>query len=72
MTSAEDIELLKELFPKETNDIIKEGFKEGFKKGFNESMYIKSVEIAKKLKGMLDSESISKCTGLSIEEIEKL
>ena len=64
MTSSDEIELLKELFPKETNDIIKEGFKEG--------KHIKSVEIARKLKGMLDSESISKCTGLIIEEIEKL
>ena len=64
MISVSDVELLKELFPKETSDMMKEGIIKG--------VDIRSVEIARKLKGMLDSESISKCTGLSIEEIEKL
>ena len=46
-----------------------EGIKEGMKKGIKERNYT----IAKTLKEMkMDNASISKATGLSIEEIEKL
>ena len=46
-----------------------EGMKEGIEKGIKENNY----SIAKTLKQMdIDNASISKATGLNIEEIEKL
>ena len=52
---------------------IKEGRLEGIKEGKLEGERDKSISIAKTLKQMnMDSESISKATGLSLEEIEKL
>lgn len=45
-----------------------EGIEEGIKQGAN----IKAIEIAKKLIGLLDDETISDKTGLSIKEIKEL
>ncbi len=51
----------------------REGRLEGIKEGKLEGERDKSISIAKTLKQMnMDSESISKATGLSLEEIEKL
>ena len=51
----------------------REGIKEGIKKGKLEGERDKSISIAKTLKQMnMDNVSISKATGLSIKEIEKL
>ena len=51
----------------------KEGIKEGFEKGKLEGIKENSYSIAKTLKQMnMDNASISKATGLSIEEISKL
>ena len=51
----------------------REGIKEGIKKGKLEGIKENSRAIAKSLKQMnMDTASISKATGLSIEEIEKL
>ena len=50
-----------------------EGIKEGIKKGKLEGEKNKSISIAKTLKQMnMDNASISKATGLTIEELEKL
>ena len=50
-------------------DFKEEGFEEGIEKGIKDEKY----SIAKTLKQMnMDNASISKATGLSIEEIEKL
>ena len=50
-----------------------EGIKEGIKKGKLEGIKENSYAIAKTLKQMnMDDASISKATGLSIEEIRKL
>ena len=52
---------------------IKEGMKKGIEKGKLEGERDKSISIAKTLKQMnMDDDSISKATGLSIEEIRKL
>ena len=51
----------------------REGIKEGIKKGKLEGIKENSRAIAKSLKQMnMNTASISKATGLSIEEIEKL
>ena len=47
---------------------MKEGMKEGMKKGKKDTM--KSV--AKQFKNQIDIQELSKFTGISIEEIEKL
>ena len=51
----------------------REGIKEGIKKGKLEGIKENSYAIAKTLKQMnMDDASISKATGLTIEEVEKL
>ena len=51
----------------------REGIKEGMKKGIEKGIKDEKYSIAKTLKQMnMDDASISKATGLSIEEIEKL
>ena len=50
-----------------------EGIKEGLQKGIQEGEKSKAIEIAKSLINIgLDKESISKSTGLDLNEIEKL
>ena len=50
-----------------------EGIKEGMKKGIEKGIKDEKYSIAKTLKQMnMDDASISKATGLSIEEIEKI
>lgn len=51
---------------------IKKGLKEGVEKGLKEGEKQKSIEIAKNLLDILDIETISKKTGLTIEEVEEL
>ena len=52
---------------------IKEGMKKGIEKGKLESIKERDYSIAKILKQMnMDNESISKATGLPINEVEKL
>ena len=51
---------------------IEKGVKEGIEKGIEKGKKETQIEIAKNLLDVLDSETISKRTGLSIEEIEKL
>ena len=52
---------------------IKEGKLEGIKEGIEKGKYDEQILIAKTLKQMnMDDASISKATGLSIEEIRKL
>ena len=52
---------------------IKEGKLEGIKEGIEKGKYDEQILIAKTLKQMnMDNASISKATGLTIEEIEKL
>ena len=41
-------------------------------KAVNQAVKQKAVEISKRLLGVLDEETISQTTGLSIEEIERL
>ena len=51
----------------------KEGFKQGFKQGFKEGIELERRTVAIKFKEMgMSLEDISKGTGLSVEEIEKL
>ena len=51
----------------------REGIKEGMKKGIEKGIKDEKYSIAKTLKQMnMDDASISKATGLSIEEIEKI
>ena len=52
---------------------IEKGIKKGIKKGMREGIKERNYKIAKNLKQMnMDDASISKATGLSIEEINKL
>ena len=54
-------------------DFKEEGFEEGIKEGKLEGIKDEKYSIAKTLKQMnMDNASISKATGLPIEEIEKL
>jgi len=51
---------------------LQEGLQEGLKKGEEKGKKEKAIEIAKNLLDVLDNETISKKTGLSIDEIENL
>jgi len=51
---------------------IQQGIQQGIEKGIEEGENRKAIEIAKKLLDILDNETISLKTGLSIEEIEEL
>lgn len=51
---------------------IKEGKEQGIKEGIKEGSQKKAIEIAKNLLDVLDNETISLKTGLSLDEIEKL
>ena len=73
MISISELELLKELFPEETHNVFEEGKVEGKVEGMEDGMEIRSVEIAKNMKNYgNDYEYISKISGLSLEDIEKI
>ena len=63
----------KMMLSRERKEEIKEGMQKGKLEGIKEGMEKRNYTIAKTLKEMnMDNASISKATGLSIEEIEKL
>ena len=51
---------------------IEKGLQEGIEKGLQEGEKKKTIEIAKNLLDILDNETISKKTGLTIKEIQDL
>ncbi len=57
---------------KAKNDGIQEGREEGMQKGMQKGIEQRNLEIAKNLLDILDNETISSKTGLSITSIEKL
>ena len=71
---AESIRLTQERIVRECEqNAFEKGFKEGFQKGFEEGRELEKRALSIKLKAIgMTLENISKVTGLSIEEIEKL
>ena len=63
---------LEEILKKEFERGFEEGFKQGFEEGLKQARKQQAIEIAKNLLDVLDDETISLKTGLSIEEIKKL
>jgi predicted transposase/invertase (TIGR01784 family) len=63
---------LKEGIEKGFSEGIEKGIKEGIKEGKQEGLEEAKIEIAKNLLDILDNETISIKTGLSISEVEKL
>ena len=51
---------------------IKQGMKQGIKQGMEEGKRQRTIELAKNLLDVLDNETISLKTGLSIDEVEDL
>ncbi len=51
---------------------IKQGIEKGVKQGLEQGAKQEKIEIAKNLLDVLDDETISLKTGLSLEEVEKL
>ncbi len=51
---------------------IQEGIEEGLAQGMQQGMREKALEIARKLLNVLDNQTISQTTGLSVEDIQKL
>ena len=63
----------KMMLSREREEGIKEGIEKGIKEGKLEGIKERNYSIAKSLKQMnMDNVSISKATGLSIKEVEKL
>ena len=63
----------KMMLSREREEGIKEGIEKGIEKGKLEGIKERNYSIAKTLKQMnMDNASISKATGLTVEEIEKL
>ena len=62
----------REIYIHDQKNAIIKGEKRGIKKGIELGAKEKALEIAKKLIGVLDDETISKTTGLSLEEITLL
>lgn len=54
------------------NHLMYQSKQEGIKEGFEKGAYNKAVEIAKDLLDVLDTETISRKTGLTLEQVEKL
>ena len=71
MISLTDIEAMKKIFPKESQQLAKESEKKGREKGIGEGKE-KIIIAVKMKKEQIDTALISKITGLDIEEIEKL
>ena len=57
---------------KATNDGLTRGMEEGIEKGIEKGIEQRNIEIAKNLLDVLDNETISLKTGLSVESIQKL
>ena len=75
MISLTDIEAMKKIFPKESQQLAKESEKIGREQGRNEGIGEgkEKIRIAVKMKKeQIDTALISKITGLDIEEIEML
>ena len=73
MISITAMKEMKQIFPKETQKIMKESEEKGIEKGIEKGMEKRNWELAKNMKKEdIDTLTISKITGLSLEEIEKL
>jgi len=63
---------IKETFEKTREEGIQKGIEEGIEKGIEKGEKNKAIEIAKNLLDILDDETISMKTGLTIEEVKRL
>jgi len=63
---------IKETFEKTREEGIQKGIEEGIEKGMEKGKKNKAIEIAKNLLDILDDETISIKTGLTIEEVKRL
>ena len=81
MISLTDIEAMKEIFPKESEQLGKErekigiqkGREQGIQKGREQGKLKEKIKTAENMKKEdIDTPIIAKITGLSLEEIEKL
>ncbi|WP_346868480.1 Rpn family recombination-promoting nuclease/putative transposase [Clostridium sp. UBA1353] len=63
---------IKETFEKTREEGIQKGIEEGIEKGIEKGEKNKAIEIAKNLLDILDDETISIKTGLTIEEVKRL
>ena len=81
MISLTDIEAMKEIFPKESEQLGKErekigiqkGREQGIQKGREQGKLEEKIKTAENMKKEdIDTPIIAKITGLSLEEIEKL
>ena len=72
-----DMEAMKQIFPKESEQLSKEkekiGMEKGLKKGLEKGKMEEKIKTAVNMKNeQMNTEMISKITGLNPEEIEKL
>lgn len=73
MISLTDMEAMKEIFPKESLKIKKEGIEIGIEKGIEKGKLEEKIKTAENMKReKLNTLTIAKITGLSLKEIEKL
>ena len=73
MISIPDIEAMKQIFPKESEQLSKEKEKIGMEKGLEKGKMEEKIKTALNMKNeQMNTEMISKITGLNPEEIEKL
>ena len=81
MISIPDMEAMKQIFPKESEQLSKEkekigmekGLKKGLEKGLEKGKMEEKIKTALNMKNeQMTTEMISKITGLNPEEIEKL
>ena len=77
MISIPDMEAMKQIFPKESEQLSKEkekiGMEKGLKKGLEKGKMEEKIKTALNMKNeQMNTEMISKITGLNPEEIEKL
>ena len=81
MISLTDIEAMKEIFPKESEQLgkqrekigIQKGREQGIQKGREQGKLEEKIKTAENMKKEdIDTPIIAKITGLSLEEIEKL
>ena len=73
MIAISELELLKKLFPEETNNMIEHAEEKGIEKGIEKGREEEKLNMAKNMKSDGCSHKyISKITGLGLEDIEKL
>ena len=73
MIAISELELLKKLFPEETNNMIEHAEEKGIEKGIEKGREEEKLSMAKNMKSDGCSHKyISKLTGFSLEYIEKL